>query len=80
MILLMLTTRDMSDFKKDTKRIIHEIQDRGWTVVRGKHYHAYPPDKTMPPVYFSKTPSDPRAIKNLLSDLRRSGADIKHKS
>jgi hypothetical protein len=62
----MLTTRDMSDFKKDTKRIIHEIQDRGWTVVRGKHYHAYPPDKTMPPVYFS--------------NLRRSGADIKHKS
>jgi predicted RNA binding protein YcfA (HicA-like mRNA interferase family) len=58
----------------DIRDIIAKLEAQGWTVVRGKHYKCYPPDKNLGMVVVSCTPSDPRAIKNAISYLRRHGA------
>lgn len=43
------------------------------TVTGGDHYKIVPPDKTKRIIYTSYTPSDIRALKNIRSDLRKSG-------
>lgn len=45
-----------------------EVKDKGWMV--------YPPDKTKSGVMIHKTPSDWRAWKNVLSELRKRGAPV----
>lgn len=62
---------------KDTKKIVAKLIAQGWRIDEsGKHPKAYPPDRTKPMVTISSTPSDHRAYKNMVAQLRRSGADI----
>jgi hypothetical protein len=60
--------------KKDFRGIVAELEDQGWEIsqISGTHYRATPPDKEKPLVHFSVS-ADPRAIKNTVADLRRSG-------
>lgn len=60
--------------KKDFRGIVAELEEQGWEIgqISGTHYRATPPDKEKPLVHFSVS-ADPRAIKNTIADLRRSG-------
>lgn len=60
--------------KKDFRGIVAELEEQGWEIgqISGTHYRAVPPDKSKPLVHFSVS-ADPRAIKNTVADLRRSG-------
>lgn len=66
----------MSARVKEINEIVDSLIEQGWRVERGKHLCAYPPDPAYRMVYFASTPSDNRAIKNIKSDLRRSGAKL----
>jgi hypothetical protein len=61
-------TLDLRDLEKAAKR-------QGWGIDRTKagHVRFWPPDSSIPPSVFSGTPSDWRAIRNFLADLRRKG-------
>lgn len=58
---------------KDIDRIRKALIAQGWRLDdSGKHTKAYAPDgQTL--VTMPKTPSDPRAIKNLIAQLRKGG-------
>lgn len=59
---------------KEIKKIIKEAERQGWRVeMRSKHYMAFPPDKSHGPVTLPVSPSDHRAVKNVLSEMRRRG-------
>lgn len=51
---------------------------QGWRVERtnSSHIRFVPRDKRMRIVVTASTPSDPRGIRNLTSDLKRSGLDL----
>lgn len=57
------------------REIIAEARSQGWSVERteGNHWRFVPPARQFPIVYTSGTPSDFRAVKNLVSQLRRCG-------
>jgi hypothetical protein len=59
---------DLRDLEKAAKR-------QGWRIDRttAGHVRFWPPNRSIPPAIFSGTPSDRRAIRNLLADLRRKG-------
>jgi predicted RNA binding protein YcfA (HicA-like mRNA interferase family) len=60
--------------KKELKGLIREAEDQGWTVRRSKkgHLQFFAPDgETI--VTAAGTPSDHRAMANLISRLRRNG-------
>jgi len=58
----------------DIQRIVKALTEQGWEIDgSGRHYKAYPPVKSEPFIVFPKTPSDSRAIKNILSRLKKSG-------
>jgi predicted RNA binding protein YcfA (HicA-like mRNA interferase family) len=59
----------------DLRDIERAAQEQGWEVGRtGKgHPRFVPPDKTKRIVVGSGTPSDWRALRNLLADLKREG-------
>ncbi len=63
--------------KRDTdiKDIMRAAMDQGWSIAKTTqgHYRAAPPDKTKPVVFLGGNSGDPRAIKNIISQLRRSG-------
>jgi hypothetical protein len=61
---------------KETEALVRKLRAMGWEVAEGRHYTAYPPDKSKAPITFAKTPSDRRALKNTISLLRRAGADL----
>jgi len=61
---------------KDTEELVRKLRRQGWRVSEARHYTAYPPDKSIPPIVFAKTPSDYRALKNTIARLRRAGADL----
>lgn len=63
---------------KDIKKLIRRIQTwQGWRVEeRSKGWMVYPPDKTKPAITIHRTPSDHRAWRNMISQLRRAGAPI----
>lgn len=63
------------DTRQQTEALIKACTQQGWRVEhrKGGHYMAFPADKTQPPVAFAATPSDHRAIKNTISQMRRSG-------
>jgi len=48
---------------------------QGWRVrkTNGSHFQFVPADPAQRPVYAASTPSDQRALSNVLADLRRSG-------
>jgi hypothetical protein len=65
------TPRSRKDLFRTAKR-------QGWSIARTQkgHYKLCPPEPIHPCVYTSGTPGDVRAVRNLASQLRRSGLDI----
>lgn len=62
---------------KQIRELINTLEAQGWRIERGgKHYKAYPPDRTKPMVTIPTTPGGGRWKQNLISQLRRSGADL----
>lgn len=63
---------------KEVKSLIQQAQGwAGWRVVEiKKGWMIYPPDKALSGVVVHKTPSDWRAWKNTMSELRRRGAPV----
>jgi hypothetical protein len=61
--------------KKETANLIRKLREQGWRVEETRHgYMAYSPDRVTK-VLLHKTPSDHRALKNALSELKRGGFD-----
>lgn len=58
----------------DIDVIFEKLKDQGWAVERtkGNHWRAVPPDKTKQIVHFARM-AEPRAIKNAIAELKRSG-------
>jgi hypothetical protein len=63
---------------KETRLLVDALRRQAWTVVHNrKHIKAYPPCRDFPMVTFGSTPSDHRAMKNTISQLRKSGFDTR---
>lgn len=62
--------------KKDLKEIVKVARKQGWEVThtRNQHLRFRSPDGAL--VFSPSTPSDHRAIKNKIADLRRAGLEI----
>lgn len=61
----------------DFRKIVKAAIKQGWTVgqtAKG-HWMFKDPEKRYPPIYCGGTPSDIRAIRNLVAQLRRCGFD-----
>lgn len=60
---------------KDYKALFKELDRQGWELeeIQGHHYKAFPPDKDQDIVCFATTSGDPRAMRNTIRDLRKSG-------
>lgn len=60
---------------KDTRKLVKEVERQGWRVEdRGQRWLCFSPNgHTI--VTIHKTPSDHRAIRNTLSELRKGGFD-----
>lgn len=62
---------------KEPRDICRKLEKQGWRIdYRRRHPIAYPPDKTKRPIPIPNTPSDHRWRQNLITTLRRAGADI----
>lgn len=58
------------------RRIVDGLRDQGWRVdKRGHTWRCFPPDVDLSPVFIAATPTDHRSIRNMMRDLRHSGAD-----
>lgn len=65
-----MSRNELEDLKREAIR-------QGWRIVQGRrHLKWYPADQDMPFVVTSATPSDHRAIRNIRSDLKRSGLKL----
>lgn len=62
---------------KEVRQIIARLEKQGWviSVTKGMHYRCYNP-ATKALVFNGGTPSDPRGLKNFVSQLRRAGAKL----
>lgn len=60
---------------KDFKTIVEEAEKQGFRIDyrKGGRVMFYSPDKAKPVVTAHQTPSDHRALDNLIAQLRRSG-------
>lgn len=59
---------------KDTKILLRKLAEQGWEERKTKKGRfAVPPDKSLPMVQIHETPSDRRAWKNMIAQLKRSG-------
>jgi len=59
------------------RKIVKELEAQGWRVDRRGHtWRCFPPDVELSPVFIAQTPTDHRAIANMMRDLRHSGADV----
>lgn len=57
--------------------IVDGLCAQGWSVtIAGGHYRCVPPESGGSVVFLASTPSDCRAVKNMIGVLRRSGADV----
>ena len=62
---------------KEVREIAEKLVKQGWRIEEGsKHAKAYPPDPTKSVVILPGTPGKGRWKQNLISQLRRSGADL----
>jgi hypothetical protein len=62
---------------KEVREIVAKLIEQGWRIEEGtKHGKAYPPDPSQPAVILPGTPGGGRWKQNLISQLRRSGADL----
>lgn len=60
--------------RKTITAILEAAADQGWRLEQTKKgFMLYPPDKSKPGVLVHMTPSDHRAFKNMVAQLRRSG-------
>ncbi len=59
----------------DWKKLIKEAERQGWTIEHGRkgQRKLIPPDPTKQIVFVHRTPSDHRAIKNTLAEMRHQG-------
>lgn len=59
----------------DWRRIVKEAERQGWTIERGRkgQLKLIPPDPAKQIVFVHGTPSDHRAIKNAIAEMRRQG-------
>lgn len=57
------------------RSVLDALRRQGWALRRTgqRHWRAAPPDPARPVVFFGDHGNDPRAIRNALRDLRRSG-------
>jgi hypothetical protein len=56
------------------RKIKKALEEQGWRLERrSRGWMALPPDRTKPPVAIHETPSDWRAERNMLAQLKRSG-------
>lgn len=61
-------------FSKELRKLIKELEMQGFRVEdKGTKIMIFPPDPSQPIVGTHKTPSDHRAWKNFMADLRRVG-------
>lgn len=60
---------------KDWRRVVREATRQGWTIefARRGHLKLIPPDPSKQIVVIHATPSDHRAIKNVIAVMRRTG-------
>jgi hypothetical protein len=62
---------------KEVREIADKLAEQGWRIEDGsKHIKAFPPDPTKAMVTLPTSPGRGRWKQNLISQLRRSGADI----
>ncbi len=63
---------------KEIKNLIAQAQEwTGWRVAETKKgWMIFPPDKSLSGVAVHKTPSDWRASKNVMSELRKRGVPV----
>lgn len=61
----------------DVQKVLRRVRKAGWSVRRTKknHYKVTPPSGEGS-LFFSATPGDRRAIRELYSKLRRAGFDL----
>lgn len=66
----------------DLQRIEDAARQAGWEVRRTSkgHVQLLPPDKSLRPIHVGGSMGDPRAIKNVESELRRAGLDLGRES
>ena len=58
----------------DARDIFDAAREQGWRIERVKKgWMLYPPDLSKPPVAWHGSPSDIAAVRNFLSQMRRSG-------
>ena len=63
--------------KSDWAKIVRECERQGGRIEQTKKgLMIYPADRTQQPVSIHGTPSDQRAIRNAIAQLRRSGFDL----
>ncbi|WP_230854495.1 hypothetical protein [Arthrobacter terrae] len=65
---------------KDLRNLVRLAESQGWEFGRthSGHVKFCSPYSTTQPVFYSGTPGDHRAQKNLVAKLRRAGLDIPH--
>jgi len=61
--------------RNNRRNLIKAARKQGWRVTLSKNGHLkfVPPDPEAPIVHAGGTPSDVRATRNLIADLRRTG-------
>jgi hypothetical protein len=60
-----------------SREIVRGLRAQGWVVVGdARHYRCVPPVRGLGIVFVPRSPSDNRSLRNTLSELRRSGADL----
>jgi hypothetical protein len=59
----------------DIKDVIRAAREQGWRVEQRSKgtWYFWPPDKSVSPGHFASTPSDVRAFRNFITDMRRKG-------
>lgn len=57
------------------KKLLKEAQKQGWSIQQGRkgQMRLVPPDPSRQIVFVHQTPSDHRAIKNAIAEMRRQG-------
>ena len=60
----------MPEMNRDARELVRDLQRAGWRVRQGKHLKLVAPG-TGKSVSISRSPSDRRALQNILSDCRK---------
>jgi hypothetical protein len=57
------------------KKVFRKARQQGWkvTISNGNHWKLVPPDPTRKILFTANSPSDYRAFRNFLADMKRNG-------